>query len=161
MKNVRKVALAACAFSCAAMFSFGWTEQGVVSLSVEGAQARVGRPLTPVSVAGVARRQARRGAYGVGVVGAGAAAVGTVAAIAAAPPYGGWGNTRGTNNWGNAYAAQTDAYYGQPHYVHRAYHGHSPYYGYGNWDDYAVRNAIRCTPGSYTKLDDGRMYVCQ
>jgi len=37
MKHVRKIALAACAFSCAAMFSFGWTEQGVVSLSVEGA----------------------------------------------------------------------------------------------------------------------------
>jgi hypothetical protein len=32
---------------------------------VSGAEARVGRPLTPVSVAGVARRTARRCAVGV------------------------------------------------------------------------------------------------
>ncbi len=38
------------------------------------AQARVGRPLTPMSGAGVARRHYRRGvAVGVGVVGAGVA----------------------------------------------------------------------------------------
>jgi multisubunit Na+/H+ antiporter MnhB subunit len=45
---------------------------------VTQAEARVGRPLSPVSVAGVARRNTRR-AVGVGVVGAaavGAAAVG-------------------------------------------------------------------------------------
>jgi hypothetical protein len=29
------------------------------------------------------------------------------------------------------------------------------------WDDYAARNAISCTPGTLTKLDDGHMYVCQ
>ena len=56
MKYVRKAALAASAFGCAALFSFGWAEQGGISLSVESAQARVGRPLSPVSVAGVARR---------------------------------------------------------------------------------------------------------
>src|SRR6516164_1158990 len=33
---------------------------------LDSAQARVGRPLTPVSVAGVARRQNRRAAYGAG-----------------------------------------------------------------------------------------------
>ena len=63
MKDVRKAALAASAFACAALFSFGWTEQGGISLSVESAQARVGRPLTPVSVAGVGRRDNRGGAY--------------------------------------------------------------------------------------------------
>ena len=59
------------------------------SLSIDKADARVGRPLTPVSVAGVNRRQNRR-AYGAGAVGVGlgAAAIGTAAAVAAAPYYG-------------------------------------------------------------------------
>jgi hypothetical protein len=84
MKHARKTALAASAFTCAALLSFGWSEQGGISLSIESAQARVGRPLTPVSVAGVARRHNRRAVYGAGVVGAGAAAVGTAAAIGTA-----------------------------------------------------------------------------
>ena len=72
----RTFAIATSAFACATLLSLSWSEQSGVSLSVESAQARVGRPLTPVSVAGVARRQARRGAYGygAGVVGAGVAA---------------------------------------------------------------------------------------
>ena len=60
----RKLAIAGSAFACAALLSFGWSEQRGVSLSVESAQARGGRPLTPVRVAGVARRQDRRAAYG-------------------------------------------------------------------------------------------------
>ena len=55
------------------------------SLSVEKAEARVGRPLTPMSVAGMARRQNRRADYGYG----------TAAAIGATSPYytgGGWGS---------------------------------------------------------------------
>jgi hypothetical protein len=70
--TLRTLAIATSAFACAALMSFGWSEQGGVSLSVESAQARVGRPLTPVSVAGVARRQTRRAVYGAGAVGAGA-----------------------------------------------------------------------------------------
>src|SRR5215471_13824428 len=105
MKHARKTALAASAFTCAALLSFGWSEQGGISLSIESAQARVGRPLTPVSVAGVARRQNRRAAYAGGAwrdsqpywgarpyVG-GAAAVGTAAAVAATSPSWGWGGT--------------------------------------------------------------------
>ena len=46
MKHARKTALAASAFTCAALLSFGWSEQGGISLSIESAQARVGRPLT-------------------------------------------------------------------------------------------------------------------
>src|SRR5262249_23727839 len=71
MKNVTKTTLAVSAFALAALFSFSWSEQDGISLSVESAQARVGRPLTPLSGAGVARRQYRRAAYGTGVVGAG------------------------------------------------------------------------------------------
>src|SRR5215468_8035129 len=133
MKHARKTALAASAFTCAALLSFGWSEQGGISLSIESAQARVGRPLTPVSVAGVARRQDRRAAYGYGygyssnnpggLVGgadsgtyssrrwvgtgygvAGAAAVGTAAAVAATSPNWGWGG--GPYYGGRAWGAQ-------------------------------------------------------
>ena len=69
-----RIAIAVSTFGCAALFSFNWSEQRGISLSVESAQARVGRPLTPVSVAGVARRQNRRAVYGAGAIGAGAAA---------------------------------------------------------------------------------------
>ena len=150
MKHVRRAALAGSAFICAALFSFGWSEQGGISLSIESAQARVGRPLTPVSVAGVARRQTRRAAYGygAGVVGAGlagAAVVGTAAAVAAAPYYGG-----------------TGYYSGGPYYQGARYYGGGPYAAYGYpVQDYATRNGFVCRPGTMTKLDDGRMYPCQ
>jgi hypothetical protein len=66
MKPLMKLSIAGSTVVCAALLSFSWSEQRGVSLSVESAQARVGRPLTPVSVAGVARRQNRRAAYGGG-----------------------------------------------------------------------------------------------
>jgi len=59
-----------------------------VALSAADAFAVVGRPLTPVSVAGVARRSVRRDAYGTAAVGTAAvgaaAVVGTAAAAGAA-----------------------------------------------------------------------------
>ena len=142
MKNVRKVALAASAFTRAALFSFGWAEQGGISLSVESAQARVGRPATTVSAAGVARRQARRGGYGygAGAVAAGAVAIGTAAAVAATSP-----------DWR-----------GGPYYSGTGYYGGGPYASYGYpVQDYATRNGWVCHPGTMVKLDDGRMYPCQ
>ena len=102
-RSLGKIAIATTTFACTALLSFGWSEQRGVSLSIESAQARVGRPLTPVSVAGVARRQYRRGAYGygAGVVGASlaAGAIGTVAVAAATSPWGYYGN----NGWGGGY----------------------------------------------------------
>ena len=182
--SLTTVVIGASTFACAALLSFGWTEQAGVSLSVENAQARVGRPLTPVSVAGVARRQTRRAVYGAGVVGAGAAAVGTAAAIgtagaiAATSPNWGWG--AGPYNTGTGYYAggpygggvlgARAAYYGgpsaavistTPHYAVRAYYAGGPWYGYSGWDDYKARNGLSCTPGSMVKLDDGQMYRCQ
>ncbi|WP_439374601.1 hypothetical protein ACRQ5Q_27320 [Bradyrhizobium sp. PMVTL-01] len=50
----------------------GSSSQGP-SLSFSQADARVGRPLTPVSVAGVARRTTRRAVVGTAAVGAAAA----------------------------------------------------------------------------------------
>src|ERR1700731_4298303 len=86
--SLTTVAIAASTFACAALLSFGWSEQRGVSLSVEKAAVRVGRPPTPVSVAGVARWQNRRAISGTGVVGAGAAGVGTAAAIGSAAAVG-------------------------------------------------------------------------
>jgi len=163
-QNLTKVALAASAFVFAGLFSFGWSEQSGVSLSVEKAEARIGRPLTPMSVAGVARRQHRRAGYGYGA----AAAVGTAAAVGAtAPYYGGAGYYAGSPYYSGAVRGARAAYYdgsatqATPHYAVRAYYTGGPWYGYSGWDDYKARNAIRCTPGQMTKLDDGQMYVCQ
>lgn len=55
--------------------SIAWSPDGAPVLGISAAEARVGRPLTPVSVAGVARRQTRRAVVGTAAVGA--AAVGT------------------------------------------------------------------------------------
>jgi len=49
----------------------------------------------------------------------------------------------------------------RPHYAVSAYYTGGPWYGYSGWDDYATRNAIKCTPGTTVKLDDGLMHVCQ
>lgn len=84
--RLRTVAIATSAFVGAALLSFGWSERGGISLAVDGAQARVGRPLTPVSVAGVARRQTRRAIYGTAAVGA--AAAGTAYYYGTQPYYG-------------------------------------------------------------------------
>ena len=164
------VVMASSAFACATLLSFGWSEQRGVSLSVESAQARVGRPLTPVSVAGVARRQSRRAVYGAGV--AGAAAVGTAAAIGATAPFYTGASYTGGPYYGGAVREARAAYYGgsalgmgaietRPHYAVRAYYAGGPWYGYSGWDHYATYNKIKCKPGSKTKLDDGLMYVCQ
>jgi hypothetical protein len=157
--NLRKVALAASAFAFAGLLSFGWSEQSGLSLSIAKAEARVGRPLTPVSVAGVARRHYRR------------AAVGTAAAVGAT----GWGAGyyAGGPYYGGTVRGAHAAYYGdssysheapitpQPHYAVRAYYAGGPWYNYSGWDDYAARNSISCTPGTAVKLDDGLMHVCQ
>jgi hypothetical protein len=142
MKQIRlgKAAIAISVFACATLLSVNWTDQNSVSLSVESAQARVGRPLTPVSVAGVARRQGRRAAIGTAAVGAGVVAAGVVGAgIATAGYYG-----------------ATAPYYGSGGY----YGGGGPYAYYGA-QDYATRNGFVCQPGTMTRLDDGRMYPCQ
>ena len=75
MKTISKtITLATTTVACAMLLSFDRSGQSGISISVQSAQARVGRPLTPVSVAGVARRQTRRAVYGTAAVGAAAAA---------------------------------------------------------------------------------------
>ncbi len=55
-----------------APLSLNWSPAKTLSLSFDKAQARVGRPLTPGSVAGVRRRVYRRGVYGAAAAGAAA-----------------------------------------------------------------------------------------
>lgn len=144
MKKVRKAAIAVSAFACAAIFSFDWSKQDGILMSVESAQARVGRPLTPLSVAGVARRQTRRGVYGAGIAGAAVAGAAVVGTAAAAAPYYGSG------------------YPGGPYYQGSRYYSGGPYAAYGYpAQDYATRNGFVCQPGTLVKLDDGRQYPCQ
>jgi hypothetical protein len=154
-QSAKRLTLAASAFAFAALFSFSWSEQSGISLSIESAQARVGRPLTPVSVAGVARRQNRR------------AAIGTAAAVGAG--YGA-GYYAGSPYYTDRVLGARAAYQvgaaaipdgNQPHYAVNAYYAGGPWYGYGGWDDYATRNGLKCTPGTTIKLDDGLMHVCQ
>ena len=64
---MKKSSIVACALGaaliCAAPVSVQWSPEKTLLLSVDRASARVGRPLTPVSVAGVARRTDRRAVY--------------------------------------------------------------------------------------------------
>jgi hypothetical protein len=61
------------ALLAAVPYSVHWSPAKTLSLSLDSADARVGRPLTPGSVAGVNRRVHRRAYYGAA---AGAAAAG-------------------------------------------------------------------------------------
>jgi hypothetical protein len=72
--SIKRVLLVAAAVACGVAGSVGWSQNDGLSMSIDSAQARVGRPLTPVSVAGVARRTTRRAVVGGAVVG-GAACV--------------------------------------------------------------------------------------
>ena len=77
MKKISVIgaALVQAAVVCAAPISLHLSQDKGMSLSVDKAQARIGRPLTPGSVAGVHRRYERRayrrGYYGQGYYGHG------------------------------------------------------------------------------------------
>ena len=66
-------ALGAALLCAAAPFSVHWSPGKTPSVSLDTAQARIGRPLTPMSVAGVNRRVHRRAYYGAAAAGAVAA----------------------------------------------------------------------------------------
>jgi len=59
--------ITAAALCCATPLSLHWSPANAPSLAVDTADARIGHPLTPGSVAGVNRRVNRRAAAGVGV----------------------------------------------------------------------------------------------
>src|SRR5215475_12370107 len=98
--SLSKLAIGISTVACAALLSFSWSEQRGVSLTVESAQARIGRPLTPLSVAGLAA----------GAIGA--------AAVAATSPYGYYGGGPyyyggyGAGGYYGAYGGYPGNYYG-------------------------------------------------
>src|SRR3954462_7025985 len=67
--SIKRAFLFAAVVACGVSGSVGWSDNDGLLLSVDNAHARVGRPLTPVSVAGVARRTTRRAVVGGAVVG--------------------------------------------------------------------------------------------
>jgi hypothetical protein len=72
--HTKQLLLAAAVLASGFFVSANWSRSDGLTLSIESAQARVGRPATPVSVAGVARRTTRRAVVGGAAVGAAAAA---------------------------------------------------------------------------------------
>src|SRR5215472_17028642 len=114
---------------CTTPYSLSVTPQGSVSLSMDSAAAVIGRPLTPMSVAGVHRRAMRR-IYGVGAnLGyhpvARAAAYGVAAA-----GYGGWGG------YGYGYPAHGYGYgtgYSYPSYGYGYGIGYNPPGLFSDW----------------------------
>jgi hypothetical protein len=139
-KRLVTIAIASTTFVCGTLLSFEPTGQRGVSLSIENAQARVGRPLTPVSVAGVARRQYRRGVYGngygygYGAVGAGLA-VGAATVAAATSP---WAYPYTTDEHYDAYASSDPTYAG-------GYYASSPWGYY----DCRIPHPWDCQPYSH------------
>ena len=91
---------------CAAPVSMHWSPANEVRLSLDTAQARIGRPLTPFSVAGVNRRMYRR-AY-----------------------YGGYGGYYGYHRPYYAYG------YHRPYYAYAGYHHPYYAYGYHRYHGY-------------------------
>jgi hypothetical protein len=113
--------LVGAALLTAAPFSLQWSQKPV-KLSLDSADARIGRPLTPLSVAGVHRRAYRRAAYGT------AAAVG-VGSYYGASGYPGYSYGRygyPSSGYGSYYASA-----GYPGYNYGSY-GY-PSYGYGSY----------------------------
>ena len=120
--NALRFALAAAA-GTACLFINDNTSSTQRSSLISQADARIGRPGTPLSVAGVARRHYRRAAVGAGVVGAG---------LAAGAYYGGYG----TSGYYGTYGGYPSGYYGgyaaggYPGGYYGAYGGYpSGYYG--------------------------------
>src|SRR6516225_9385526 len=114
--NALRFALAAAA-GTACLFINDNTSSTQRSSLISQADARIGRPGTPLSVAGVARRHYRRAAVGGGVVGAG---------LAAGAYYGGYGTGGGySGGYYGGYAAG-----GYPGGYYGAYGGYpGGYYG--------------------------------
>ena len=99
------------AILCAAPFSLQWSQK-TVTLSLDSADARIGRPLTPMSVAGVHRRAYRRAVYGTAAYGVGSY-------------YGASGYP--------GYSYGTYGSYGYPAYGYGSYASGYPGYGYGGY----------------------------
>ena len=124
---------------CTTPYSLSVTPQGSVSLSLDSAVARIGHPLTPMSVAGVHRRAMRR-TYGVG------ANLG-YHPVARAALYG--AAAAGAGYYGAGYGGYG---YGYPSYGYGYGTGYSyPSYGYGYGTGYNIPGPFAdWRPGYYS-----------
>ena len=120
------------ALLAAAPFSLQWSQK-TVTLSLDSADARIGRPLTPMSVAGVHRRAYRRAVYGAAAYGVGS--------YYGASGYSGYSYGRygypaygyGSYGYGYGYGPYASGY---PRYGYRSLYATAagyPGYGYGGW----------------------------
>ena len=72
MKKLSALGVAVAAgLLCSVPFTLNWSPAKTPLLSIDTADARLGHPLTPMSVAGVNRRVHRRAYYGAAAAGAG------------------------------------------------------------------------------------------
>ena len=137
------------ALLAAAPFSLQWSQK-TVTLSLDSADARIGRPGTALSVAGVHRRAYRRAyrgaayAVGAGAVGYGVGAYyggyGYPAYSAPSAPSYGTGYGYGSYYGGSSYPSYSYAGSGYPSY---GYAGYSyPSYGYGYRPGYRVARRV-------------------
>jgi hypothetical protein len=124
--------LVGAALLTAAPLSLQWSQK-TVKLSLDSADARIGRPLTPLSVAGVHRRAYRRAAYGT----AAAVGVGSYYGASGYPAYS-YGRY-GSPSYGSYYASAgypgySYGSYGYPSYGYGSYYASGyPGYGYGGY----------------------------
>ena len=124
--TVGATALFACIL-CATPLSLRFSPEGNVSLSADSASARVGRPLTATSVAGVNRRVHRR-AYRRGYDGYGAYSNPYRYGYGTYQPYGYASRPYGYGG----YASQQYGYGGYASRPYNRYGYQQPYSGYGN-----------------------------
>jgi hypothetical protein len=123
------------AILCAAPFSLQWSQK-TVTLSLDSAEARLGRPLTPLSVAGVHRRAYRRAVYGTAAYG-----VGSYYGASGYPgySYGSYGSygypAYGYGSYASGYPGYGYGSYasGYPGYGYRSLYASAGYPGYGGW----------------------------
>ncbi|WBL82804.1 hypothetical protein I3J27_00095 [Bradyrhizobium xenonodulans] len=76
--STKRMLLVAAVLGCGIFGSADWSNEAGMAFGVPSAEARVGRPATPASVAGVARRTTRRAVVGGAAVGAAAASTACV-----------------------------------------------------------------------------------
>jgi hypothetical protein len=118
-----------------APFSLQWSQK-TVTLSLDSADARIGRPLTPMSVAGVHRRAYRRAAYGAAAYGVGSYYGASGYGSYGYPAYGYGSYASGYGYPAYGYGSYASRYgYGSyaSGYGYRSLYAFAPGYGYGGW----------------------------
>jgi hypothetical protein len=118
----------------AAPFSLQWSQK-TVTLSLDSADARLGRPLTPMSVAGVPRRAYRRAVYGAAAYGVGSyyGASGYPGYSYGRYGYPAYGYGSYASGYGYGYGSYASGYRGYGYRSLYATAAGYPGYGYGGW----------------------------